>query len=50
VLCGNAASAVAKEGYPVELGPPDYGAELCDGWSVELAVGVGRAVLILSTF
>jgi CheY-specific phosphatase CheX len=50
VLCGNAASAVAKEGHPVELGPPDYEAELCDGWMVELATGVGRAALILSTF
>jgi len=50
VLCGNAASAVAKEGHPVELGPPDYEAELCDGWMVELATGVGRAALVLSTF
>jgi len=50
VLCGNAASAVAKEGHPIELGPPDYDAELCNGWTVELAVGVGRAVVVLSTF
>lgn len=50
VLTGNAASAVAKEGYPVELGPPDYEAELCDGWVVDLAVGEGRAALVLSTF
>jgi CheY-specific phosphatase CheX len=50
VLCGNAAGAVAKEGHPVELGPPDYEAELCDGWMIELAVGIGRAALVLSTF
>ncbi len=50
VLAGNAASAVAKEGYPVELGPPDYEAELCDGWVFELAVGEGQAALVLSTF
>lgn len=50
VLAGNAASAVAKEGYPVELGPPDYDAELCDGWVFDLAVGEGRAALVLSTF
>ena len=50
VLAGNAASAVAKEGRRVEIGPPDYEAELCSGWSVDLAVGTGRAVLVLSTF
>ncbi len=50
VLCGNAGSAVAKEGHPIELGPPDYEAELCDGWMVDLAVGAGRAALVLSTF
>ncbi|MFK7896455.1 MAG: chemotaxis protein CheX [Myxococcota bacterium] len=50
VLTGNAASAVSKEGYPVELGPPDYDAELCDGWVIDLAVGEGRAALVLSTF
>lgn len=50
VLCGNAGSAVAKEGHPIELGPPDYEAELCDGWTVDLAVGIGRAALVLSTF
>lgn len=50
VLGGNAAGAVAKEGHPVELGSPDYEAELCDGWMIELAVGIGRAALVLSTF
>ena len=50
VLGGNAVSAVTKEGLRVELGPPDYDAKLVDGWIVELAVGVGRAALVLSTF
>jgi CheY-specific phosphatase CheX len=50
VLCGNAGSAVAKAGHPIELGPPDYEAELSDGWTVELAAGVGRAALVLSPF
>lgn len=50
VLCGNAASGLAKEGHRVELGPPDYDANLCDGWVVDLAVGAGRAAVVLSTF
>jgi CheY-specific phosphatase CheX len=50
VLCGNAASGFAKLGHRVELGPPDYDADLCDGWVVDLAVGVGRAAVVLSTF
>jgi CheY-specific phosphatase CheX len=50
VLAGNASSAIAKEGLKVELGPPDYEAELCDGWLVDLAVSVGRAALVLSVF
>ncbi len=50
VLCGNAGSASAKGGHPIELGPPDYAADLCDGWIVELAVGVGHASVVLSTF
>jgi CheY-specific phosphatase CheX len=50
VLCGNAASGLAKEGHRVELGPPDYDADLCDGWVVDLAVGTGRAAMALSTF
>jgi CheY-specific phosphatase CheX len=50
VLGGNAASAMAKDGHHVELGPPDYDAELCDGWIVDLAVGTGSAALVLSTF
>ena len=50
VLCGNAGSVMAKDGHRVELGPPDYEAEICDGWIVDVAVGVGRASLVLSTF
>lgn len=50
VLGGNAVSAVTKEGQRAELGAPDYDAKLADGWIVELAVGVGRASLVLSTF
>jgi hypothetical protein len=50
VLVGNAASVMTKEGHSVELGSPDYDAELCDGWVVDLAVAVGRAELVLSTF
>ncbi len=50
VLCGNAASGLAKQGHRVELGPPDYDADLCDGWLVDLAVGTGRAAMVLSTF
>jgi CheY-specific phosphatase CheX len=50
VLVGNAVSAIAKEGVRVELGPPDYEAELCDGWIVDLAVARGRAAMVLSVF
>ena len=50
VLGGNAVSAVAKGDHRVELGPPDYDASLVDGWRVDLAVGVGTASLVLSTF
>ena len=50
VVGGNAVSAVTKEGQRVELGPPDYDAALADGWIVELAVGTGRAALVLSLF
>ncbi len=49
VLGGNAASALIEQGHRIELGLPDYDAELCDGWTVDLAVGVGRAALVLST-
>jgi CheY-specific phosphatase CheX len=50
VLCGNAASGLGKEGHPVEVGPPDYDAELCDGWIIDLAVGRGLAAVVLSTY
>ncbi len=50
VVCGNAASGLAKEGHRVEISPPDYDADLCDGWLVDLAVGTGRAALVLSIF
>lgn len=50
VLGGNAVSAVTKEGHRVELGAPDYDAEIGDGFIVDLAVGHGRAALVLSTF
>jgi len=50
VLCGNAGSLAAREGHRLELGAPDYEAELCDGWTVDLAVGVGRAAMVLSTY
>ncbi len=50
VVGGNAVSAVTKEGQRVELGPPDYEATIADGWLVELAVGTGRAAMVLSLF
>ena len=50
VLVGNAASVMTREGHSVELGSPDYDAELCDGWGVDLAVSTGQAELVLSTF
>ena len=50
VLCGNAASGSAEEGHRVEVGPPDYDADLCDGWIVDLAVATGQAAVVLSTF
>ena len=50
VLAGNAAGALTKKGQRVELGPPDYDAEISDGWIVDLAVGKGNAALVLSVF
>ena len=50
VLAGNAASAIAKEGHLVEIGPPEYEAEPCHGWSVDVAVGIGRTTMVLSPF
>jgi CheY-specific phosphatase CheX len=50
VLAGNAASAAARSGHRVDVGPPDYEAEPCHGWTVEAAVDVGQAALVLSPF
>jgi len=50
VLAGNAASAISREGHRADLGPPDYEAEPCHGWSVDVAVGVGRTSMVLSPF
>jgi CheY-specific phosphatase CheX len=50
VVAGNAVSAVTKAGQRFSLGPPDYDATLSDGWIVDLAVGTGRAALVLSLF
>lgn len=47
VVAGNAAGAMTRDGHRIEIGPPDYEAELCDGWIVDLAVGEGRAALVL---
>ena len=48
VVVGNAAAAVIRTGGCVELGLPDYEAELAEGFLFELAVGCGRAALVLS--
>jgi CheY-specific phosphatase CheX len=48
VLVGHAASALARGGHRVEIGPPDYEAEPCHGWSVEVAASVGRMAMVLS--
>jgi len=50
VFLGNVVSALSVEGHPMELGTPDYEAELVDGWIVDLAVDTGRAALVLSLF
>lgn len=50
VLAGNVASAMNQKGHLIELGPPDYEAELGDGWLVDLAVGTGRAGMVLRPF
>lgn len=49
VLCGNAASGLAKLGHGVDLGSPDYDSDPSEGWIVDLAVGTGRAAAVLST-
>lgn len=50
VFLGNVVTALAVEGHPMELGAPDYEAELADGWIADLAVDTGRAALVLSLF
>jgi hypothetical protein len=50
VLCGNAMSALERDGVPTELGYPDYDAELSDGWLFDLATSCGRAALVLAQF
>ena len=50
VLLGNVVSALACDGHALELGPPDLEATLGDGWLAPLAVGEGRAALVLSLF
>lgn len=50
VLCGNAMSALDRDGVETRLGVPDYDAELTDGWLFDLATSRGRAALVLSHF
>jgi len=50
VLLGNVVSLLAQDGHRLELGMPDYAAELRDGWIAELAVDRGHAALALSLF
>ena len=50
VLLGNVLSTLAVGGHPMELGTPDYEAELVGGWIVDLAVDTGRAALVISLF
>jgi CheY-specific phosphatase CheX len=50
VLLGNVLAALQTVGHPMELGPPDYEAELAGGWVVDLAAEFGRAAIVLSLF
>jgi hypothetical protein len=50
VLCGNAMSALDRDGVETRLGVPDYAAELADGWVFDLATSHGRAALVLTQF
>lgn len=50
VICGNAMSALDRDGVETRLGVPDYDAELTDGWIFDLATSHGRAALVLSQF
>ncbi|MBW2384437.1 MAG: chemotaxis protein CheX [Deltaproteobacteria bacterium] len=50
VLCGNAMSALERDGVETTLGVPDHDAELADGWIFDLATSHGRAALVLAQF
>jgi len=50
VICGNAMSALDRDGVETTLGVPDYCAELTDGWIFDLATSHGRAALVLAQF
>jgi hypothetical protein len=50
VICGNAMSALERDGVETRLGVPDYCADLTDGWLFDLATTRGRAALVLSQF
>lgn len=50
VVCGNAMSALERDGVETRLGVPDYDAELTDGWIFDMATSHGRAALVLSQF
>ncbi len=50
LLLGTVITLLAQDGHCLELGMPDYEAELCDGWIVDLAVDRGHAALVLSLF
>ena len=50
VICGNAMSALDRDGVETRLGVPDYDAELTDGWIFDLATSHGRAALVLAQF
>ena len=50
MICGNAMSALGRDGVETRLGAPDYDAELTDGWIFDLATSHGRAALLLSQF
>jgi hypothetical protein len=50
VVCGNAMSALERDGVMTQLGVPDYDAELADGWLFDMATSRGRAALVLAQF
>jgi len=48
ILAGNVVAALERDGLQVELGPPDYEADLHGGHVFELAVDTGEAALVLA--